>query len=119
MELSLGGGVWRLNLIENYRVGMVMHFVVLISCCLAGCKIVRIEYDPRQEGEEMWKMEVVAEFTEGHQSLVYACDAKRDGQVTGNYTIVSTSYYDKKICVWEWVDMVRQQSDHDSPVDVL
>ncbi|KIW69708.1 hypothetical protein, variant 2 [Phialophora macrospora] len=85
-------------------------------------------------GEATWTITPLATFSAGHESMVYCCDArlengnqseggrndtdvgfgngdgnrvtKRDTKVTEppTYTIVSTSFYDMKICTWAFVD---------------
>lgn len=64
----------------------------------AGAKILRIKL--AEDGE--WHIAVVRKFVE-HESMNYASIGRlmysRQG-ATG-YSIISTSFYDKKLCVWE------------------
>jgi hypothetical protein len=60
-------------------------------------------------------MAIAAKFTKGHESMNYASDFRaewdRDGKRTGEYTIVSTSFYDRAVCVWTFVDGERWDED--------
>ena len=63
----------------------------------AGAKILEVR---REEGGK-WLINVSVRFVE-HESMNYASDGRprhRAGEVEG-FTIVSTSFYDKKLCVW-------------------
>ena len=49
-----------------------------------------------------WRIKVIAKFVE-HKSRNYASDGRArygEGGVEG-FTVVSTSFYDKKLCVWK------------------
>lgn len=73
-------------------------FRVLASCMHAGAKILEVR---RREGRK-WQINVLAKFVE-HESMNYASDGRpRYGErgIEGS-TVVSTSFYDKRICVWE------------------
>lgn len=73
-------------------------FRVLASCMHAGVKILEVR---RREGGK-WQINVQAKFVE-HGSMNYASDGRLrygDGGMEG-LTVVSTSFYDKKLCVWE------------------
>lgn len=60
----------------------------------AGTRVVRL---CKGENGGRWEFDVVASFEE-HESMNYGSDAQpRDGAVK---TIVSTSFYDKKLCLW-------------------
>jgi diphthamide biosynthesis protein 7 len=64
----------------------------------AGARIVRIHAD----GEGQWSMEVLAKFEE-HKSMNYGSDAQPGGnENSGPRTIVSTSFYDKLLCLWRF-----------------
>lgn len=64
----------------------------------AGARIVRVQAD--EEGN--WGIEVQAKFEE-HKSMNYGSDAQpeEDGY-SGPRTIVSTSFYDKLLCLWRF-----------------
>jgi hypothetical protein len=51
---------------------------------------------------------VIARFEKGHDSMVYSCDFLR-GEAAGAYTVVSSSFYDKKICTWGFVDKMKKK----------
>jgi diphthamide biosynthesis protein 7 len=92
-ELNLGGGVWRLKLLSSSEKG---QYDVLASCMHAGARIVRIII---QEHAEVG-MDVLARFEE-HESMNYGCEFVRDGEEY-EYTVLSTSFYDKRLCLWKF-----------------
>ena len=64
----------------------------------AGARILEVR---RTEGGK-WLINVLAKFVE-HESMNYASDGcciYVGGRVEG-FTVVSTSFYDKKLCVWK------------------
>jgi diphthamide biosynthesis protein 7 len=88
VELNLDGGVWRLKRLDSKD---HTTFYVLASCMYAGCTILRIS---KSEGQ--YKIEVLAKFKE-HKSMNYASEAFISDQ---GINVVSTSFYDKLICLW-------------------
>lgn len=124
LEEKLGAGVWRLKLMNETTIPVPTtttspnrqssySALVLASNMLAGAKVLRVSYSPQPSIEpeanaREWKIQVVQRFTKGHESMVYGTDFRKDkdeaGNFTGEYTIVSTSFYDMKICVWKFVD---------------
>jgi diphthine methyl ester acylhydrolase len=134
-EISLGGGVWRLrklseSLGEEVAGDHVCSVLILASCMHAGVRIIRIiRRQPIDERHSWcsWQIEVVGEFTDGHESMCYGADSVElqtlvgdaenmdlpsQRQRSGNssvdddpgrdFVVVSTSFYDKKICVWSF-----------------
>lgn len=106
-EAGLGGGVWRLQLLNSTKTepaksasqgGEKWTFLVLASCMHGGTRVVRVEVG----GEDgAASIEVLAEFTE-HESMNYASDVWRpEDQATGELRVVSSSFYDKRVCVWQ------------------
>lgn len=103
------------------------HVLLLASLMHAGAAILRLTYSPRS-ADEKWTITREASFRAGHESMVYSCDATRvvDNNTTTaasasvdeessishaamsgappEYTVVSTSFYDNKICTWQFVD---------------
>lgn len=72
---------------------------MILACCMhAGAKILKIHQ--AEDGE--WHINVLIKFVE-HESMNYASAVRRaqGAQGTEVYTMVSTSFYDKKLCVWE------------------
>lgn len=61
----------------------------------AGAKILLISLGKGGE----WHIDVPIKFVE-HESMNYASTA-RPAHGGEGYTVVSTSFYDKKLCVWE------------------
>ena len=99
-EKKLGGGVWRLNLLDTiYNLGKGIHLMVLASCMHAGARLLKIA---RSDSTRRWSINVIAKFEE-HESMNYASDGRIEGpdeDHTSGYTCVSTSFYDRKLCVW-------------------
>lgn len=98
-ESNLGGGVWRLKLIdledESSGGGEYLWRVrILASCMHAGASVV--ELLQRVDGQHLFR--TIGRFEE-HQSMNYASDF-RPGFVE-KLTVVSTSFYDKLMCLWE------------------
>lgn len=101
-EERLDGGVWRLKLLDPGKANDRKSpcFQVLASCMHAGARILEV-----LQTNENWHIKVVAKFME-HESMNYASDARiimADGTIVG-HTIVSTSFYDKRLCVWKFED---------------
>lgn len=70
--------------------------VILASCMHAGARIVRLLR--HGEADSTWSFEVLARFEE-HSSMNYGSAAQPS---TGSLkTIVSTSFYDKLMCLWQ------------------
>ena len=98
-EENLGGGVWRLNLLESSREHGGRSYLVLASCMHAGPRVLAIARDALGK----WSVEVIAKFEE-HGSMNYASDAVVAARVEGKnvWNVVSTSFYDRKLCVWRF-----------------
>jgi len=103
-EMRLGGGVWRLKMISSGtvlapdgRAEGVYH--VLASCMHTGARILQIRV--RDSGDSSIK--VLAKFEE-HESMNYGSDAtfarEGDEMHSRNLLVVSTSFYDRKLCLW-------------------
>lgn len=96
-EENLGGGVWRFKVLDTHLInGKLDEMVLLVSCMYAGARIVKV----RKGGEE-WNFEILAKFEE-HESMNYGCDAQPDIDEEGRRTIVSTSFYDRLVCLWKY-----------------
>lgn len=96
-EKRLGGGVWRLKLMSCLSLQSSNTYLVLASCMHAGAKILIISGSTATG----WTIEVTAIFGD-HESMNYASDARIEHGETGaqQFTVVSTSFYDRKVCVW-------------------
>ena len=97
-ESHLGGGVWRISnpfASEMSPCDNSVSFKVLASCMHAGARVLEIH---REAGT--WSIKILAKFTE-HESMNYASDVQQD---EGDYTFVSTSFYDRKLCIWNLKD---------------
>ncbi|KAL4779815.1 hypothetical protein BJX76DRAFT_364909 [Aspergillus varians] len=106
-ESGLGGGVWRLQLLNAAEKGdgEVWTFLVLVSCMHGGTRVVRVTV----WGEGEAGIEILVEFTE-HESMNYASDVWREGAGDGELggegselRVVSSSFYDRRVCVWRAV----------------
>lgn len=101
---DLGGGVWRLKVIEELSEYPADSWTVtlLVSCMHAGTRVVRIKGDLATVSD----IEVLWRFEE-HESMNYGSDYtwvdRREffGEGEGRKIVcVSTSFYDKKLCLW-------------------
>ncbi len=93
-EARLGGGVWRISrpYIDNFAQDREdVKFNVLASCMHAGARVVQI-----QRAAGTWSIKVIAKFTE-HESMNYASDVRASEE---GHIFASTSFYDRKLCVW-------------------
>lgn len=106
-EKNLGGGVWRLKVIEEFSSMSgpgSWTVVVLASCMHAGARIIRIRGSA--ENERDLEVEVLARFEE-HKSMNYGSDYSRvEGTLLHeegkrDAVCVSTSFYDRLLCVWK------------------
>ncbi|KAF1921214.1 hypothetical protein BDU57DRAFT_584418 [Ampelomyces quisqualis] len=108
-DVNLGGGVWRLkllarsptlpahNAVEKWRSEPPpTEIVLLVSCMHAGTRVVKLS----REGED-WKFKVLAKFEE-HESMNYGSDAQPGRDKEGRATVVSTSFYDRLLCLWRF-----------------
>ena len=79
-------------------------YTLLASCMHAGSRIVRLE-SPGSSAESSgeWAFSVLAKFEE-HKSMNYGSDVQPvgRGREGGQRTIVSTSFYDRLMCVWQF-----------------
>ena len=111
-EESLGGGVWRLQLLNTTEnqvsdSAKELHFLVLASCMHAGTRVVRVTRKQEDQASE-WSIEVLVEFTE-HESMNYASDmwkgpgskTSNEPKTTSEVLCVSSSFYDRRVCVWK------------------
>ncbi|KAJ5909749.1 hypothetical protein N7504_004392 [Penicillium tannophilum] len=110
-EQGLGGGVWRLQLLSTTEIpgsddNLERQFVVLASCMHAGTRVVRVTQKQQGQGPAEWDIQVLAEFTE-HESMNYASDVWKGAsehsdalQASSELLCVSSSFYDRRVCVW-------------------
>ncbi|MCJ1331520.1 hypothetical protein MMC10_008211 [Thelotrema lepadinum] len=127
-EERVGGGVWKVELLgvredgggkgggggegEGERKGKRKRYLVLASVMHGGVRVVEVvrrgsggdgeEGVGKENGE--WKMEVLERF-EGHGSMCYGAAAvavggEERGEEGGEWKVVSTSFYDRLVCVW-------------------
>lgn len=115
-ECNLGGGVWRLSVIGEPTIstttttnGTEWAVTVLASCMHAGTRVLRITGRDDDGSGSSVEIEILARFEE-HKSMNYGSDWARlaggggesildeGGRPLG--IIVSTSFYDRLLCVW-------------------
>ncbi|QIW96324.1 hypothetical protein AMS68_001842 [Peltaster fructicola] len=110
-ELNLGGGVWRLKLLQgpvnssdtgNAAAETHQRYIILASCMHAGARVVQLTQQAmtRSDGEGEWSFEVLARFQE-HESMNYGSDACPSLEQSPT-TFVSTSFYDRRLCLWQY-----------------
>jgi diphthine methyl ester acylhydrolase len=97
---NLGGGVWRLKLLQTSLVKRENNtedagYLILASCMHAGTRILRLS---RETSSQTWKIEILAKFEE-HKSMNYGCDALIHGS---EVKVISTSFYDRLVCLWSF-----------------
>ncbi|KAF4453572.1 WD repeat-containing protein 85 like protein [Fusarium austroafricanum] len=97
LEENLGGGVWRLDLVRIQKGTDSTKLRILVSCMHAGTRLVDLEV----KQEKDWTCKVLAKFEE-HKSMNYGSDFVRDNQAGERLRCVSTSFYDKLLCLWEY-----------------
>lgn len=108
-EKYLGGGVWRLKQLGTSQASLAggKKFIILASCMHAGVKVVEVSYS----AEGNWSIKTLGCFDE-HSSMNYASDAREEnhGSSCKSRTYISSSFYDKRLCVWEMKD--DQEGSH-------
>jgi diphthamide biosynthesis protein 7 len=107
-EEGLGGGVWRLQLLDSTETGSAgsrsveRRFLVLASCMHAGSRVVRLTQTQHDQISD-WGIEILAEFME-HESMNYASDVWKGSEAEtdagSELVCVSSSFYDRRMCVW-------------------
>ena len=96
LEENLGGGVWRLDLVQIHEQDESMTILILASCMHAGARLVELRTADKIE----WSCKVLARFEE-HKSMNYGSDFVRP--VEGDeLQCVSTSFYDRLLCLWKY-----------------
>lgn len=96
-ESGLGGGVWRLKLITLDRTSTeteIWKAKILVSCMHTGARVVEL-FQPTHGGHQF---RVLSRFEE-HKSMNYGSDFQPGWK--DNVSIVSTSFYDRLLCLWE------------------
>jgi diphthamide biosynthesis protein 7 len=138
LDENLGGGVWRLKLMHKSSITSIApttpnptstpslrtqyNALILASCMHAGVRVLRLTHTSPQDlssnlDAQGWSIDILAKFTRGHESMNYSSDFRAEvdehGKRTGEYTIVSTSFYDKAVCVWKFVDEEKVGGEKD------
>ncbi|KAJ4255032.1 hypothetical protein NW762_009836 [Fusarium torreyae] len=97
LEENMGGGVWRLDLVKIQEGAESTKLRILASCMHAGARLVDLEVKRDNE----WTCKVLARFEE-HKSMNYGSDFMRDIEAGERLRCVSTSFYDKLLCLWKY-----------------
>ncbi|KAI1498414.1 hypothetical protein F5X99DRAFT_393444 [Biscogniauxia marginata] len=103
---NLGGGVWRLKLIRLDEASEVETLnqtwwtaLILASCMHAGSRILKVSGDY----SENCHIKVLGRFEE-HKSMNYGSDFEPGSEQAGRtLRCVSTSFYDRLLCLWEGI----------------
>ncbi|KAH6642186.1 hypothetical protein C7974DRAFT_96926 [Boeremia exigua] len=106
-EMDLGGGVWRLKVLDKKMPTQAAassseamqppeELLLLVSCMHAGARVIRLV----RTGDD-WRFEVVAKFEE-HKSMNYGSDSQFGLNANGQRTFISTSFYDRLLCLWRY-----------------
>jgi diphthamide biosynthesis protein 7 len=109
-DMNLGGGVWRLKLLDRQPKLPAHHGVekwrseppptdllLLVSCMHAGTRIVKLSKDGKGE----WDFKVLAKFEE-HKSMNYGSDSQPGVDGKAQRTFITTSFYDRLLCLWRF-----------------
>lgn len=71
----------------------------------SGARVVTLEKhklsESDKEGEAEWRFTIVARFEE-HKSMNYGSDVQPVKGAEHGRTFVSTSFYDKLVCLWQY-----------------
>jgi diphthamide biosynthesis protein 7 len=94
-EMDLGGGVWRLKRLDTGT--SADDALIFASCMYAGARILSLKKDTNGE----WQFEVLAKFEE-HKSMNYGSDCQPSLNKKGQRTFVTTSFYDRLLCLWQY-----------------
>jgi diphthamide biosynthesis protein 7 len=100
-EANLGGGVWRLKALVPITFDSTEEgldgVLLLASCMHAGARILRLS----RSGHDDWHFEVLAKFDK-HKSMNYGSDCQSQATERGQRTFVTTSFYDRLLCLWRY-----------------
>ncbi|KAI1067085.1 hypothetical protein LB506_004517 [Fusarium annulatum] len=97
LEQNLGGGVWRLDLVKTQDSKESIKVRILASCMHAGARLLDLEV----KNDKDWSCRILARFEE-HKSMNYGSDFIRDTEPSDVVRCVSTSFYDKLLCLWQY-----------------
>lgn len=96
-ESNLGGGVWRVKIVKE-EMGLLdgqgWRLTMLVSCMHAGARVVEL----LKSGARKYEFRVIGRFEE-HKSMNYGSDCQLSAE--GTLSVVSTSFYDKLLCLWK------------------
>ncbi|KAI1458544.1 WD40-repeat-containing domain protein [Annulohypoxylon moriforme] len=103
-EENLGGGVWRLKLIDlqntaGEKEGHRWTALILASCMHAGSRVLEITGETATKSCDI---KVLGRFEE-HKSMNYGSDFQPGSEREGKkLRVISTSFYDRLLCLWEY-----------------
>jgi diphthamide biosynthesis protein 7 len=101
-DLDLGGGVWRLKRLarvpsDEKPDDANVVATLLASCMHAGARVLNVTKEPNAE----WRLQIIAKFEE-HKSMNYGSDCQPFLTADGQRTFVTTSFYDRLLCLWRY-----------------
>lgn len=119
-ELNLGGGVWRIISLDQYTTheGNEHEYILLIAGHFGGALIVRLSISRDDARDSDWEYDFhIEKRFEGHgeEGLVYAVAGKQDKINARKWDVISASFYDKKICNWDWIDEEKPKALVEGP----
>ncbi|RKF82994.1 Diphthine methyltransferase [Golovinomyces cichoracearum] len=125
-ELKIGNGVWRLKMMGARALKLrdkndEWEYMVLASCMRGGALILKVTGSYNGD----WHIEILAEMR-AHQSMCYASDVQPQSSFSKGcesykdefpdqmspprvWTVVSSSFYDKLLVVWEYTYLTSNQ----------
>lgn len=108
-ELDLGGGVWRIKVLGQSQDDVdgrsTVKLTLAVACMYAGAFVVEVSLV--KECDEVWVCELdIMQHMEEHESMCYGVDARPSRSGTA-HSLVSCSFYDKRLCLWQWPPRVN------------
>lgn len=103
-ELDLGGGVWRINVLDQCQDDAdgrsTVKLTLAVACMHAGAFIVAVRLE--KGGDTGWQCILdVLHHMEEHESMCYGIDT-RHAKSEPHHHLVSCSFYDRRLCLWRW-----------------
>lgn len=103
-ELDLGGGVWRIKVLDQYQGDAggksMVRLTLAVACMYAGAFVVEACLQKRAEAAWECKFDVLQHMEE-HKSMCYGIDMRCSGS-NAKHDVVSCSFYDRRLCLWQW-----------------
>lgn len=97
-EQNLQGGVWRLKLVKLETSKQQWTAIILASCMHAGSRVLQVAGNTVTG---LCEIKVLGRFEE-HKSMNYGSDFQPGSETGGKLRCVSTSFYDRLLCLWDY-----------------